>query len=213
MKVKICGITRPEDAAVAVESGADAVGFILYPRSPRYVDPQRAWAIARELPPFVTRVAVCVNLSICDIIRIERVAPFDAWQLHGDEEPDVAQALLPRRIIKVFRLGEGDAPDVAEWQGNSSAFLLDTPGPGYGGTGRTFDWQSAADFRATSPRPVILSGGLGPHNAAEAIRTVQPYAVDVSSGVEEVPGRKDHAKVRDFVAACKGALEKARSGL
>ncbi|MEZ0297064.1 MAG: phosphoribosylanthranilate isomerase [Candidatus Methylacidiphilales bacterium] len=202
-KVKICGITRAEDAAVAVEAGADAVGFILYPRSPRYIEPARAWAIARELPPFITRVAVCVNLSICDIVRLERVAPFDAWQLHGDEEPDMASALLPRRIIKVFRVGGGEEePDLAEWP--VSAFLLDSPGPGYGGTGRTFDWNAAAAFRASSPRPVILSGGLGPHNVAEAVRTVQPYGVDVSSGVEAVPGRKDHAKVRDFLSICKG---------
>jgi phosphoribosylanthranilate isomerase len=202
-RVKICGITNPEDAQAAIEAGADALGFILYPPSPRCVDLNNIWPWVSALPPFIQRVLVTVNHPPDDLVQLQKKFPFDVWQLHGDEPPEVCSLLYPSRTIKVIRLEEPTHPE------NFSsypvdAFLLDTPTPEFGGSGRTFDWQLAAEFTDQSERPVILSGGLTPDNVREAVFNVRPYAVDVSSGVEYRPGIKDHAKVRDFIQNAKG---------
>jgi len=203
VRVKICGITNQDDAIASIEAGADALGFIYYPSSPRSVDLDQIWPWVSELPPFVQRVLVTVNLTAEELINLQRKYPFDVWQLHGDEPPELCSLLYPSRTIKALRLHQPTHPE------NFSiypvdAFLLDTPGPFYGGTGRTFDWQIAAEFTDLCDRPVILSGGLNPENVRNAIFSVRPFAVDVSSGVEHRPGIKDHAKIRDFIQNAKG---------
>lgn len=202
-RVKICGITNEEDAFAAIDAGADALGFVLYSKSPRFISPAAAGRIIRKLPPFVQSVAVTVNATPPEVRDIETVANFDIWQLHGDELPDRCRALYPRRIVKALSLGTNHYPNVAEYA--IMAFLLDTPSITYGGTGKTFDWKLAVEFKPKVNRPIILSGGLTPENVAEAIETVQPYAVDVSSGVELSPGRKDHVKVKEFIRVCKSS--------
>ena len=204
VRVKICGITSAADAIAAADAGADALGFILYPKSKRYVAPEKIRGLVENLPPYVQRVAVTVNAAPEEIAAMEKLAAFDVWQLHGDETPEAVRALQPRRLVKALHLPLGAGHPPAEAYA-VDALLLDTPSAEYGGTGKTFDWKLAAEFRARAPKPVILSGGLTPENVAEAIRVVQPYAVDVSSGVEAdgVAGKKDHAKLRDFIQACK----------
>jgi phosphoribosylanthranilate isomerase len=204
VRVKICGITSAADALAAAEAGADALGFILYPKSKRHVAPEKVRALVEELPPYVQRVAVTVNAAPEEIAAMEKLAVFDVWQLHGDETPESVRSLRPRRLVKALHLPLQAGHPRAEAYA-VDALLLDTPSPEYGGTGKTFDWELAAEFRAQAPKPLILSGGLTPENVAEAIGLVQPYAVDVSSGVEAngAPGKKDHAKLRDFIQACK----------
>jgi phosphoribosylanthranilate isomerase len=203
VRVKICGITNRRDAEAAVAAGADALGFILWPGSKRYLEAAKAGELAASLPPFVLRVAVTVNLTKPEIERIEAEWSFDGWQLHGDEPPEACTALRPRRIIKALRPGPegfGSAEGYA-----ADAFLLDAPSSVYGGSGRTFDWKWAEAFREATRQPVILAGGLTPENVADAIRQVRPYAVDVVSGVEAAPGRKDAVKIRDFIQAARAA--------
>lgn len=202
VRVKICGITNEVDALAAVDAGADALGFILYPKSPRYIEPEKAWDFACDLPPYVQRVAVTVNLDAEDILNIEQNAFFDAWQLHGEEPPEVCEALDPRCLIKALHLPlTKHHADVEEYLVN--AFLLDTPSKNFGGTGKTFDWNLALEFKKRYALPLVLSGGMNLKNVEEAIRVVQPYAIDVSSGVELKPGKKDHAKLKDFIQLCK----------
>jgi phosphoribosylanthranilate isomerase len=201
MRVKICGITNEADAAAAIEAGADALGFILYPKSPRYVEPKKITAITAQLPPFVQRVAVTVDCNRAEIVAIEAQTSFDLWQLHGEETPAQCATLGKRRLIKALRLTSGQLPDITNYA--VSAFLLDTPTANYGGSGKPFDWNLAVQFKKMTSRPIILSGGLTPENVAEAVRIVQPYGVDVSSGVESSPGKKDHAKLKDFIQICK----------
>lgn len=203
IRVKICGITNEADAFAAIEAGADALGFILYPKSPRYITPAAAGRIVRQFPPFIQSVAVTVNATPPEIRDIETVAMFDIWQLHGDELPDRCRALHPRRLIKVLSPKSNAFHHVSEYP--VMAFLLDTPSANYGGTGKTFDWNLAVEFKKTAHKPLILSGGLTPENVAEAIKTVQPYAVDVSSGVEAEPGKKDHRKLKEFIRVCKSS--------
>ncbi|PAW80170.1 MAG: hypothetical protein B9S32_01715 [Verrucomicrobia bacterium Tous-C9LFEB] len=203
IRVKICGITNEADAFAAIEAGADALGFVLYPKSPRYITPAAAGRIVRQLPPFIQSVAVTVNATPPEVRDIETVATFDIWQLHGDELPDRCRALYPRRLIKALSPQSNTFHHVSEY--NVMAFLLDTPSTSYGGTGKTFDWKLAVTFKQSTAKPLILSGGLTPENVAEAIRTVQPYAVDVSSGVEAEPGKKDHRKVKEFIRVCKSS--------
>jgi phosphoribosylanthranilate isomerase len=193
MKVKICGITRREDAEAAVEAGADALGFIFTRSSPRFITPEDAAGIVRGLPPFVTPVGVVVNASRAEVFDYARVSGVRALQFHGEETPaDVGGFGLP--VIKAFRVGADFDP--ASLSGYAvSAYLLDAFDAGRrGGTGRTFPWEIAV--RAGSYGRVILSGGLNPGNIAEAARVVQPYACDVSSGVESAPGRKDPGLLR-----------------
>ncbi len=203
VRVKICGITNEEDALVAIDAGADALGFILYPKSKRHITPDAAWEFACDLPPMIQRIGVTVNLDAEDILEMEEVALFDAWQLHGEEPPEVCEQLDPRCLIKALHLPlSKHHADVEDYLVN--AFLLDTASPEFGGTGKTFDWNLAVEFQKQYDLPVILSGGLTVDNVEKAIRQVDPYGVDVSSGVENSPGKKDHAKLRDFIQICKG---------
>jgi len=203
IKVKICGITGLDDALHACACGADALGFVFYKKSPRCVDPAVAATIIRQLPPFVTTVGLFVN---ADPEQVEEVADFcglDVIQLHGDEGPDDCD-FTPRRTVKALRVK--DAASLARHGDYEvAALLLDAWVKGsYGGTGHSFNWELAATV--ARQRPVILAGGLTPENVAAAVRFVQPYAVDVSSGVEAAPGRKDPAKVAAFIRAAKTAL-------
>jgi phosphoribosylanthranilate isomerase len=202
MRVKICGITSQEDAFAAIDAGADALGFVLYPKSPRYITPAAAGRIVRQLPPFIQSVAVTVNATPPEVRDIETVATFDIWQLHGDELPDRCRAHYPRRLIKAVSLPSPKIyHDLSEYK--VMAFLLDTSSPQYGGSGKTFDWKLAAEFKAKTDKPIVLSGGLNPENVAQAVEAVHPYAVDVSSGVESAPGKKDHDKLKKFLTLCK----------
>jgi phosphoribosylanthranilate isomerase len=202
VRVKICGITSLEDALAAVHAGADARGFVFWKKSPRYVDVEEAAGIIKGLPPFVTTVGVFVNEAE-DVIRgIVRKTGLDRIQLHGDEPPEFVKALGPG-VIKAIRVR--DEEDVRRIGGyDASAYLLDTFTEGMpGGTGKTFDWDLAV--RAKGYGRIILSGGLNTDNVVEAIEKVAPYGVDVSSGVEFTPGKKDPEKVRAFVRLAKGA--------
>jgi phosphoribosylanthranilate isomerase len=202
IKVKICGITDPRDARQAAACGADALGFVFYPQSPRVISPEAARAIIAALPPFVAAVGLFVNEDPARIREIASFCGLDTLQLHGDEA--AAGCLFPPyRVIKALRVrDEKSLAGLEAWP--VSALLLDAWRPdSYGGTGHTFDWSVAA--RSARGCPLILAGGLTPENVAEAVRTVRPYAVDVSSGVESAPGRKDPGKVAAFIRAAKGA--------
>jgi phosphoribosylanthranilate isomerase len=206
--VKVCGITSAEDARLSIEAGADALGFVFWQMSPRKVDPQKAAAIARELPPFVLRVGVFVDMPKADMARIADAVGLDLLQLHGDEPPE-ALAGLPRRAVKAVRVGKGFVQDEAlRFASAASGLLVDTRLAGEtqmpGGTGQAFDWKLVKGLADRVPF-LVLAGGLGPANVADAVRSVRPHAVDVSSGVETLPGRKDPAKVRAFVQAARAA--------
>lgn len=192
-RVKVCGVTRVEDATLAADLGASAIGFIFWPKSPRYVDPETARAIAAALPRTVVCVGVFVDQPIEDMQRIASGVPLGALQLHGAESPRVAAALL-QPVIKALPVTHGFAPESLDVWPSEVTVLLDAHDPvKRGGTGRTIDWRSAA--AAAARRPIMLSGGLTPENVREAIETVRPYAIDVSSGVETSPGIKDPAKL------------------
>jgi phosphoribosylanthranilate isomerase len=204
MRVKICGITNLEDAEAAVAAGADALGFILVEKSTRFIPIEDAIRIMELLPPFVQTVAVTVNATkeFTNLGWRKHLKNFGIAQLHGNETPVHVKAVgkyLP--VIKVFPADM--AKTVTPGHYEVSAFMLDTPSKDYGGTGRVYDWNLAVEFKKRITKPLILSGGLNPENVAKAIETVQPYAVDVSSGVEASPGRKDHARLRDFIQICK----------
>lgn len=200
VRAKICGITNRDDALCAVDYGADALGFIFYEKSPRYIAPEKAGEIVFDLPPFVTPVGVFVNASDREIDIAVKLAGLRAIQLHGDEPPEACLGhAVP--VIRVLRVGcDFDVQIMGSYLVNT--FLLDTERAGsYGGTGETFDWTKAV--KAKGYGRIILSGGLNPDNVREAIARVDPYAVDASSGVEAEPGKKDHKKVRDFLARAK----------
>ncbi len=206
--VKICGITSAEDARCAAEAGADALGFVFWQMSPRRVDPARAAAIARELPPFVLRVGVFVDAPRDEMARIADDVGLDMLQLHGEEPPE-ALAGLPRRAIKAVRVAKGFAAyDALRYVKHAAGLLVDTRLPGDtqapGGTGVPFDWSLVQGLASRVPF-LVLAGGLGPANVADAVRAVRPHAVDVSSGVETLPGRKDAAKIKAFLAAARAA--------
>ncbi len=200
MFVKICGVTRVEDAEAAVDSGANAIGFVFWPQSPRFVDPFRARAIAAALPPFVTIVGLFVNQPAEYVNGVASLVPLGAVQLHGDETPDAA-ARLRRPVLKAIATSSSAISSatsalsaVAIWP-SAVTLLLDAHDPEKrGGTGRTIDCDAAATVAAA--RRTILAGGLTPENVADAIRRVRPFGVDVSSGVERTPGVKDRAKIR-----------------
>ena len=202
--VKICGITNTEDALVAVEAGADAIGFIFVPNTPRFIEVAAAREIAGGVPERVKKVGVFVDEPVEAVNRLAREVPLDLVQLHGSMSPEAA-ALVEVPFVKVVRVS--GAIDVEQLKAyKARAYLLDTYVEGaHGGTGKTFDWDLALPVVAAG-LPVLLSGGLTPENAAEAVQRVRPFGVDVSSGVEASPGKKDHAKVRAFVANAKGAL-------
>jgi phosphoribosylanthranilate isomerase len=197
VRVKLCGMTRAEDARAAAALGADAVGLVFHPPSPRAVDAEQAAAVLEALPPFVARVGVFVNPEP-DALRavLGRVA-LDVIQFHGDEPPELCAAAGPPWIKAVAMRGREDAEDAARRYAGAAALLLDTHSvERRGGTGQTFDWSLV-------PRdlglPVLLAGGLDPANVAAAVRAVRPYAVDAASGVESAPGIKDHGKMQAFI--------------
>jgi len=201
-RVKICGLTNTEDVAVAVEAGADAVGFIFYRQSPRHVEPALVKQIVATLPPLVTPVGVFVNEDLATVRAIIDSCGLALAQLHGDETAAYCHD-LGRPVMKALRLKDrGNFLSLAEFQGRASVrgFVLDTFSENaYGGTGQISDWRLAAE--AAKSATILLAGGLTSENVGEAIRTVQPYGVDVSSGVESIPGKKDHAKLRAFFEA------------
>ena len=266
MRVKICGITNLEDAEAAVAAGADALGFILFEKSKRFISIENAINIVEKLPPFVQTVAVTVNATkeFTNLGWRKQLKNFNLAQLHGEESPVHVKAVskylpvikvlpaglglnfeIPGHMIETMeKLGDvqkqlekklGHEPTLAdianetglppdrvrsvlrtslnielgyiqqpkEYEPLVSAFMLDTPSMERGGTGRVYDWNLAVEFMKRTAKPLILSGGLNPENVAKAIETVHPYAVDVASGVEASPGRKDHAKLRDFIQICK----------
>ncbi len=195
-RIKICGITNRGDALFAVDAGADALGFVFYEKSPRYVIPETVRQIISDLPPFVTTVGLFVNAAPETILQTMRTAGLNVIQLHGDETPEDC-CLEPYQVIKAVRVKDADSL-VGIDNYPVSALLLDAwSDQQYGGTGESFDWQLAKAM--TGRLPLILAGGLNPDNIVQAIETVNPYAVDVSSGVEERPGHKDHNKVREFI--------------
>lgn len=202
-RVKICGITSWADARLAADAGADALGFNFYRPSPRYIEPRAAARIARRLRKGVTKVGVFVDESPETIWRTAELVGLDAVQLHGTERPArVREMAACRPVIKVFRVRPGFSPARLAKYPAAAAFLLDGYVPGhYGGSGRRFDWDVA--LRAIRYGNVILAGGLRPENVAEAISRARPYAVDVCSGVESRPGKKDPAKVREFMRQVK----------
>jgi len=204
VKVKICGITSYEDARAAVEAGADALGFVFYDKSPRFINPVKAAGIISRLPPFIQTVGLFVNEETAQVNWTADYCGIDVVQLHGDETPEDCLE-VKRRVIKAFRVQKIISIDPLEkYQDYQVAgYLLDAWSPdAYGGTGRTFNWELAQSAKQYGP--VILAGGLSPDNIAEAIRVVQPYGVDVSSGVESAPGKKDPAKVKEFIRVAKG---------
>jgi phosphoribosylanthranilate isomerase len=210
VQVKICGITNLEDAEAAVEAGADALGFVFYPPSPRHVSPEQAEQIIQKLPPFVTTVGLFVDVAFDTVNDLAVRCGLDRIQLHGRETPAFCRQ-VKQPVIKAFRIK--NAESLAHLPGYTvSAYLLDAHVEGAlpGGTGASFSWELAA--RAKPYGPVILAGGLTPENVATAIARTRPYGVDVSTGVECAPGIKDHRKVREFIARAKAAaLEKGIS--
>lgn len=201
VRVKICGITNAKDAEIAVEAGADALGFIFVAGTPRYIDPDAASAIVDDLPPFVSPVGVFADHPVAEIERVIDRCGFRTVQLHGSEAPEYCRRLTVS-VIKTFRVRPGGPPPPFEAY-RVHAFLLDTFVEGkLGGTGKTFPLEVASSAKAFGR--VIIAGGLTPENVVQVIREVHPYAVDVSSGVESKPGRKDPQKLRDFIARARG---------
>ena len=197
MLVKICGITRLEDAEAAVALGAGALGFVFWPKSPRYVDPERARAIVAALPPFIATVGVFVDQPPRLVNGVAARVGLSAVQLHGDEPVDVLEA-IDRPVVKALGLSQSMRTEDAEAWPARVRLLIDAHDPDRrGGTGQTVDWDRAAAIARR--RPVLLAGGLQADNVAGAIRTVRPFGIDVSSGVESSPGVKDHARLRALV--------------
>jgi phosphoribosylanthranilate isomerase len=204
-RVKICGITRPEDAELAASLGAWAIGFILWPGSKRAADPAVAAGVARAMRRRLELVGVFVNPTLDEVVQAAEAIGFTYVQLHGDEGPAFCTAVAERTGVRVIKaLGIGSGADIrAAQRYHTDLHLLDAAaGAAYGGTGRTWDWDLLAQRRSNTP--LLLSGGLTPENVAEAIAAVRPWGVDVSSGVESAPGIKDPAKVEAFFAAVQG---------
>lgn len=214
-QIKICGITSVDDALMVTRAGADAIGLNFYARSPRYVTPDVARQIAQAVPSSVTKVGLFVNSSAGDVCRLFDDLQLDLIQLHGDEPPEFLVQLAPRPVMRAFRLGPDGLGPVIEYIARChelaacpSSVLLDALSVGaYGGTGKTADWNAAKRYASeTDQPPLILAGGLTSKNVAEAIRTVRPAAVDVASGVESKPGRKDPVAVAAFIQAARAAF-------
>ena len=201
--VKICGITRLEDAFAAIRAGAHAIGLVFYPPSPRYVTPAAASVILRKLPPFVTTVGLFVDATADEVRATLAQAPVQLLQFHGAETPDYCRQFA-RPYMKAVRMGPGvDLLQYAREYHDAKALLLDAYVEGlHGGSGVAFDWSRVPE---ALPVPVILSGGLTADNVAEAVRRVRPCAVDVSSGVESAKGVKDAARIAAFIAGVRNA--------
>ncbi|MHB1530595.1 phosphoribosylanthranilate isomerase [Acidithiobacillus sp.] len=206
VRIKICGITTIDDALAAAEAGTDAIGLVFYPPSPRAVAVEVAAAIMAALPPFVTSVGLFVNAQRSWVEAVLQSCPLDLLQFHGDEAAADCSG-FGRPYIKVVRVtGEEDLRPQLRAHPSARGFLLDRAAPQlWGGSGETFSWWPLPKL----DKPLILAGGLSPDNVAEAIAITRPYAVDVSSGVEASPGRKDHGKMRDFVARARAADRRA----
>ncbi|KFI06857.1 phosphoribosylanthranilate isomerase [Massilia sp. BSC265] len=212
-RIKICGITREEDLRAAVDSGADALGFVFYSKSPRYVTPEQAAELCTALPPYVSAVALFVNASVEELRAVAARAPLSLIQFHGDETPEACAELaaaVQRPFVRAFRVRPDTSPDelleyeriyraASPW---FSGLLLDTWVDAYGGAGKVFDWSLVP--KELAPR-VVLSGGLNVQNATDAIVRVRPFAVDVSSGVEARKGIKDARMIADFIKAVRAA--------
>jgi phosphoribosylanthranilate isomerase len=201
IKVKICGITNLDDAMVAVNCGADALGFVFFAGSPRCIPHEKAGGIIKKLPSFTATVGVFVNEKIEEIEKIIALTGIDVVQLHGNEPPEMCN--ISRRIIKAIRVKSLESLDpLKNYKDKVSAFLLDTFTPDiFGGTGQVFNWDIALEAKQFGR--IILAGGLTPDNIAEAVRHVRPYGVDVSSGVELEKGEKDHKKMKLFIERAK----------
>jgi len=212
MVVKICGITRLEDAEAAVALGATALGFVFWPESPRFVEPEQARAIVAALPPFVTTIGVFVDQSARLVNGVAARVGLAAVQLHGDE-PVAYLDDVDRPVVKAFAVGEQTRDEAADQWPARVRLLLDVHDPAKrGGTGQPIDWTRAAAVSAR--RPVLLAGGLRPENVVEAIQRVRPFGIDVSSGVESAPGIKDHARLEAlFRALATGVAGPEGSGL
>lgn len=196
--VKICGITRAQDAELASRLGAAAVGFVFRPGSPRYIAPDTARIIAAEVPSHVMKVGVFVDEDVENVRNIMDVVGLDIAQLHGNETPDYCRR-LGRKIYKAVGVKDTGMVDISEFD-SDVVLLVDAHDPArYGGTGRTVNWDSAREIAAT--RPTILAGGLNAANIRLALRSVRPYGIDVSSGVESAPGVKDPVRLRSFFEA------------
>lgn len=212
-RIKICGLTRMEDVEAAVESGADAIGFVFYPKSPRYVSAESAAKLIAAVPPFISTVGLFVNASIDDVAAIVAQAPVSLLQFHGDETPEqchAAATVVNRLFIRALRVKPDmvglDLIEYVQLYQNASplfsGLLLDTFVDGYGGAGKVFDWSLIPKELASQ---AVLSGGLNVQNAIDAVVRVRPYAVDVSSGVELEKGIKDADKIRAFIEAIRQA--------
>jgi phosphoribosylanthranilate isomerase len=215
-RIKICGLTREQDVQAAVAAGADALGFVFYPKSPRYVTPQQAAGLLAKVPPFITTVGLFVNVEPGQLQEIVAQAPVSLLQFHGDETVEQCAALaqaVNRPFIRAMRIGSATtAADLLEYaqayRDSSSGshlfagLLLDTLVEAYGGSGKVFDWSLIP--KELAPQ-VVLSGGLSVHNATDAVKRVRPFAVDISSGVEQDKGIKDAAKIRAFIDAIRQA--------
>jgi phosphoribosylanthranilate isomerase len=199
-KVKICGITNIEDALLAVQAGADALGFVFFEKSPRFVEPEQAAAIIAGLPPLVQVVGLFVNAPLDLVNATADRCGLDLVQLHGEESPSYCDSVR-RRVMKAFRVrGMESLATMADYR--VAGYLLDAYSPhSYGGTGERFDWDCAVSAKGYGP--IILAGGLDPDNVAAAVAKVAPFAVDVSSGVESSPGHKDPEKVTNFIKNAK----------
>ena len=206
LKIKICGITNASDALAAVELGADALGFMLYSGSTRAVDRPLVAAIIRDLPPFIAKVGVFVDADEEQVRAAIEECGLDTLQFHGNESPQFCRLFQPLKTFKAFRIHDASAlKALVEYK--TDAWLLDSHVPGRpGGTGVTFDWSLARQAKSHG-RPIILAGGLSVANVAEAVRQVRPFGLDVSSGVESKPGKKDHSKVADFILRARSAME------
>jgi phosphoribosylanthranilate isomerase len=203
-RIKVCGITDRADLVHAVSAGVDGLGFIFAKNSPRRVEPEKARELIKSVPPFVDVVGVFVNEDPDVVTDIVRYCGLTMVQLHGQENIDYCR-LMPVRILKSFAVNsDSDGSEMAVYSGVAAGYLLDTYHKSMaGGTGQTFDWNLIDGLRI--PGPVFLAGGLGPENVGAAINAVRPFAVDINSGVETSPGRKDHAKITALIDAVRRA--------
>ena len=202
-RIKICGITRPEDARVAAAAGVDAIGLVFYPKSPRAVTIQQAQAICAVLPPFITVVALFVDAEHFEIEDVLAAVPVDLLQFHGSETPVQCNAYATPYIKAIRMRDDADLTEAVRQYDSARGLLVDTFDPNEaGGTGEIFDWDRVPDGLDT---PIILAGGLEPSNVGAAIQQLSPYAVDVSSGVEQSKGIKDADKIEAFIKAVRTA--------
>ena len=210
IEIKICGITNREDALVAAALGANALGFIFHPASPRYVSPIEAKEIIKLLPPTITRVGVFVNSGEAEVKKTADICGLDVIQLHGDESPEYCRRFPPESIVKaVFLNSDNDLACLESY--HVRAFLADSRHDGrYGGTGRKADWELAA--RTAEKYPLIIAGGLNETNIAAALTTVKPVAVDINSGIEKAPGIKDHERMKRIIGIVKNMKLSATAG-